>query len=319
MNTSRGLRLQVHLPFSQQPVPFSKLPCIVTHDRSLGERYLQALKQEWNLYRQAMDAPILLRSLTLTGPDPAFFDPSQLRAFLKSMLAGVQLHPDAYFLLKAAPRSLARTHLTQLADMGFRRLSFQVRDFDPVVQEAIGWIQPVSEVAMIHRWAQRARFESVTFSLTYGLPFQSTSSLDQTFEEVQALAPERITFSPIDSQARQQLPYPFKSEDFPTGSHLASLQQRGRAWLSKLGYRDIGMNHFARKEDPIFQARKTPTMPPVLGHLHLHLGLGAQSDLWIATGRNHSDYHGYLNLVEQGLFPLTWAHEFTAEELAARQ
>src|SRR4029079_18086724 len=92
----------------------------------------------------------------------------------------------------------------------------------------------------------------------YGLPFQTKSSISQTVDTVRRLRPDRIAFYAYahvpwikPSQRR------FTEADLPSGDDKRALYELGRRMLEDVGYREIGMDHFALETDSLWRATRS--------------------------------------------------------------
>jgi len=77
------------------------------------------------------------------------------------------------FSFETNPRSTTKEHLVALYNAGFRRVSFGIQDFDPIVQKEINRIQSFELVKEKVDLAREIGFTSVNFDLVYGLPKQT--------------------------------------------------------------------------------------------------------------------------------------------------
>src|SRR5690606_30435695 len=92
------------------------------------------------------------------------------------------------------PNNTSIEHLQTLYQLGFRRVSFGVQDYDPGVQKAINRIQPFENVERVTLSARAIGFKSISHDLVFGLPFQSWNSVSETIEKTILLKPDRIAF-----------------------------------------------------------------------------------------------------------------------------
>src|SRR5690606_36168506 len=81
-----------------------------------------------------------------------------------------------------------------LYDLGFRRISFGVQDYDPRVQKAINRIQPFENVQKVTEIAREIGYDSISHDLVFGLPHQDLNAMKATIEKTKLLNPDRIAF-----------------------------------------------------------------------------------------------------------------------------
>src|SRR5690606_26377199 len=112
--------------------------------------------------------------------------------------------------------------------------------------------------ADVHRVMDEARrigYTSINFDLIYGLPRQTLESITDTMARSMSLQPDRISFY---SYAHVPWLKPgqrhYSEEDLPSGPDKLALYVIGRQMITDVGYRDVGMDHFALPSDSLWQA-----------------------------------------------------------------
>src|SRR5690606_17500789 len=123
-----------------------------------------------------------------------FFQAENLHRLVVGLLNGATLSETASFSFEAHPANTSKTHLQTLYDLGFRRLSLGIQDFDPQVQYLINRHQTVEDVERVMQQAREIGYTSINFDLIYGLPLQTKSTVRDTVEKSLALSPDRISF-----------------------------------------------------------------------------------------------------------------------------
>lgn len=319
--------LYIHLPFCESLCTFCGCTKIITKNHGLEETYVNAVLREWELYTKFLKSPYPLYDLHLGGGTPTFFSSKNLTKLVEGILRSCTMKSDRSFSFEAHPNVTSKEHLAVLGELGFRRVSFGVQDFDPRVQKAIKRIQSFETVAEVTNAARRFGFTSVNFDLVYGLPFQNPVSLATTIDQVLKLRPDRIAFY---SYAHVPWIKPsqrsFSESDLPTGEAKRGLYEVGKNLLTKAGYVEVGMDHFALPGDDLFEAMKnsklhrnfmgyTPSKTQVL----IGLGMSAISDLGDLYVQNSKSLDTYLLNVENKNFPLEHGHELSESERLARQ
>jgi oxygen-independent coproporphyrinogen-3 oxidase len=326
-NESKGISLYIHLPFCESLCTYCACNTRITKNHHVELRYIQAVLDEWELYRYVFGAQPLLRELHLGGGTPTFFSPQNLRHLLESILKNCSIHPQHEFSFEGHPNNTAREHLHTLADLGFRRVSFGVQDLDPRVQEAIHRLQPLSHLQRAVQEARQEGFTSIGFDLIYGLPYQTVPTISNTFREVIRLNPDRIAFY---SYAHVPWLKPgqrgYEDADLPTDVQKRELYETGRALLLEAGYHEIGMDHFARRHDALFRMRECGKlhrnfMGYTTSNTDLLIGLGASaiSDAKYAYAQNLKGVEEYESLVSQQNLPILKGHLQTPEDQLIRR
>lgn len=132
------------------------------------------------MYVEWMGERPLIEEIHLGGGTPTFFSPENLALLIKGILEWASL-PDSYeFSFEGHPNNTTYEHLKVLYDLGFRRVSFGVQDYDPQVQKAIHRIQPFEAVEKVTLAARELGYTSISHDLVFGLPFQNLEGFTET-------------------------------------------------------------------------------------------------------------------------------------------
>ncbi|PIB35408.1 oxygen-independent coproporphyrinogen III oxidase [Reichenbachiella sp. 5M10] len=326
-HANNGLSLYIHLPYCESLCTYCGCNTRITVNHAVEEPYIDALLQEWQLYLALFDQRPHLAQIHLGGGTPTFFSPDNLQRLIDGLLAQADLTPHASLSFEAHPNNTTATHLQTLYDLGFRRISLGIQDFDIEVQKIVHRIQTFETVSEVVENARNIGYNSINFDLIYGLPKQTLESVRMTFEKVAQLVPDRIAFY---SYAHVPWVKPgqrsFSEADLPSPQDKRDLYELGKVRLSELGYHEIGMDHFARATDELYIAAQT-------GKLHrnfmgytthtsdLLLGLGASSigDTGEAYGQNIKGVEAYMRTVAAGHLPVYRGHLLSPEQHSIRK
>jgi oxygen-independent coproporphyrinogen-3 oxidase len=323
-----GAALYIHIPFCQSLCTYCGCNTRITRNRAVGQPYVDTLIQEWELYRSKLGVEkIALEELHLGGGTPTFLAPAELEILMKGILKNAQVLPNAEFSLEADPRVTTREQLEMLARFGFKRLSLGIQDFDPKVQDIVHRIQSVEQVREVTENARALGYASVNYDLIYGLPLQTRESIKNTIEAVRGLRPDRIAFY---SYAHVPWIKPgqrrFTEADLPSGDEKRELYELGRRMLEEVGYREIGMDHFALESDSLwtasvdgslhrnFMGYTSRQVSPLIG-----LGVSAIGDAWTAFAQNEKVLETYQGRVQKGELPILRGHVLDAEDQIIRR
>lgn len=312
-----NLALYIHLPFCESLCTFCGCNKRITKNHGVEQPYLEALRQEWTLYQALLPEVVVLEEVHLGGGTPTFFAAEGLRAFLEDIFSTVKLHPQAQMSLEGHPNHTDTSHLKALASLGFKRISFGVQDYDPVVQKAIHRMQSYEQVAKVTAQARGAGFEFISHDLVFGLPFQTPDAVKDSIEKTIALKPDRISF-----YSYAHVPWVkgtgqrgFSEEHLPLGEQKRTLYELGKAMLEEAGYHEIGFDHFALETDELFKARQEGSLHRnFMGYTttrseHLiGLGVSAIGDIGTAYAQNEKTLEGYYAALHQGRLPVFRGH-----------
>ncbi len=327
-NASEGISLYIHLPFCESLCTFCACHKRITKQHSVELPYIKTLLKEWDLYCASFPQKPRIKEIHLGGGTPTFFSPENLALLIEGILAKSEQTPDFEYSFEAHPNNTQREHLQTLYQLGFRRVSFGVQDYDAKVQQTIHRIQPYENVAQVNTWAREIGYLSVSQDLIFGLPFQTPQSISRTIRLTQTLQPDRIAFYsyahvPWIKNVGQR---GYDEKDLPTAEQKRALYEIGKQLLTELGYEEIGMDHFALSGDALFEAAQNKTLhrnfmgyTPNKTQLMIGLGMSAIGDSWYAFAQNAKEVETYTAQVEQGQLPLLRGHFLSNEDLVIRK
>ncbi|ROI09350.1 oxygen-independent coproporphyrinogen III oxidase [Chryseobacterium sp. H3056] len=327
-NDTEGISLYIHLPFCEQLCTFCACHKRITKQHSVETPYLESVLKEWDLYVKLFGRTPKIKELHLGGGTPTFFSPANLRILLEGIFAKAEIAEHPEFSFEGHPNNTTREHLQTLYDLGFRRASFGVQDYDPKVQKAINRIQPFENVKNVTEMAREIGYRSISHDLVFGLPFHTWEKMEFTIRKTLELKPDRLAF-----YSYAHVPWikgvgqrGFDENDLPSGEEKRKLYTNGKKLLEELGYIEVGMDHFALPHDDLYQSM-------ISGNIHRNfmgytssktklmvgLGMSAISDSWYAFAQSNKTVEEYQKIVEEGIIPVVKGHVLNEEDLIIRK
>ncbi|MDM1337980.1 oxygen-independent coproporphyrinogen III oxidase [Acinetobacter indicus] len=327
-NASEGISLYIHLPFCESLCTFCGCHKRVTKRHEVEQPYIQAVLKEWDLYCQLLPDRPMIKEIHLGGGTPTFFSVAHLQQLIQGILAKATVAPEHQFSFEGHPNNTTREHLQALYDLGFRRVSYGVQDYNEKVQKAIHRIQPYKHVQRVTEWARDIGYTSISHDLVFGLPFQNLDDVLNTIQQTTQLNPDRLAF-----YSYAHVPWikgngqrGFKDDDVPKDELKRTLYEEGKKKLLAHGYHEIGMDHFALKSDAMYQAFQQGSLHRnFMGYtasktqLMIGLGLSSISDSWYSFAQNEKTLEDYYARLEQNEIPVFRGHVLTAEDLMIRR
>ncbi|MDM1770104.1 MULTISPECIES: oxygen-independent coproporphyrinogen III oxidase [Acinetobacter] len=327
-NASEGISLYIHLPFCESLCTFCGCHKRVTKRHEVEQPYIQAVLKEWDLYCQLLPDRPMIKEIHLGGGTPTFFSVAHLQQLIQGILAKAIVAPEHEFSFEGHPNNTTREHLQALYDLGFRRVSYGVQDYNEKVQKAIHRIQPYEHVQRVTEWARDIGYTSISHDLVFGLPFQNLEDVLHTIQQTTQLNPDRLAF-----YSYAHVPWikgngqrGFKDDDVPKDELKRTLYEEGKKKLLAHGYHEIGMDHFALKSDAMYQAFQQGSLHRnFMGYtasktqLMIGLGLSSISDSWYSFAQNEKTLEDYYARLEQNEIPVFRGHVLTAEDLMIRR
>jgi len=322
-NNKKGISLYIHLPFCESLCTYCACNTRITKNHKVEENYLQAVIQEWHHYLELFHEPPIIRELHIGGGTPTFFSPENLEKLITNILKVGKIHPQAEFSFEGHPNNTTQAHLQQLFELGFKRVSFGVQDLDYKVQKTINRIQPFENVERVTNESREIGYQSISYDLVYGLPFQTKESVENTVKQIITLKPDRISFY---SYAYVPWLKPgqrgYEDSDLPSDVVKRSLYETGRKLFLEAGYVDIGMDHFALPADALALAQHGGTLHRnFMGYTttatNLLIGLGASSisDAHYGYAQNLKKVEEYEEKIFNGEWAVFKGHHQSDEDL----
>ncbi|MFO0878753.1 MAG: oxygen-independent coproporphyrinogen III oxidase [Gemmataceae bacterium] len=293
--------LYVHIPFCQQLCYYCActkeiIPPQKRRECDPAEGLLEHLELEAGRIANLL-GPRPVEQLHLGGGSPTFLTPAQLERLGEILARHFVLTNHGERAVEVDPRVTTREHLETLRGLGFNRISLGVQDFSPRVQQAVHRQQPFEMVQQCVETVRSLGFGSINFDLIYGLPFQTLDSMADTLEKTLRLAPDRVAFyrlAVIPEIFRWQ--NVFRPDDLPGGDIPLDLNLLAIQTFLEAGYDFIGLDHFARPDEALFQAREAGTLRRNFQGMTTRkdleivgLGPSAISQLESAFAQNHKD------------------------------
>lgn len=326
-NSTEGVSLYIHLPFCESLCTFCGCHKRITKNHSVEDTYITALLKEWDMYVSYLGEKPVLQELHFGGGTPTFFKAENLKRLIEGLKEKAIVPSTAKWSIEGHPNNTTKAHLEVLAELGFSRISFGVQDYDPKVQKAINRVQPYQHVQTVTETARNLGFNSICHDLVYGLPFQTLDSIILTIDHTLALKPERIAL-----YSYAHVPWikgngqrGFKDEDIPKDNEKRALYEYAKSKLLEVGYKEIGIDHFALPHDDLYMAFSEDRMHRnFMGYsdskteVMIGIGVSSISDSWNAFAQNEKSVEAYYKLLEENKLPVVKGHLLNEEDLEIR-
>lgn len=327
-NQKEGISLYIHLPFCESLCTFCGCHKRVTKRHEVEQPYIQAVLKEWDLYCELLEEKPIVKEIHLGGGTPTFFSVEHLTQLIKGILAKAKIAPEHEFSFEGHPNNTTYEHLQGLYDLGFRRVSYGVQDYNETVQKAIHRIQPYENVKQVTEWAREIGYTSISHDLVFGLPFQSLEDVLTTIGQTNTLMPDRLAL-----YSYAHVPWikgngqrGFKDADVPKDEIKRQCYEEGKKKLLAHGYHEIGMDHFALESDSMYQAFKEGSLHRnFMGYtasktqVMIGLGISSISDSWYSFAQNVKTIEEYYECLEQNEIPVVKGHVLSREDLIIRK
>lgn len=327
-NSTEGISLYIHLPFCESLCTFCACHKRITKRHEVETPYIEAVLKEWNLYCELFNEKPKIKEIHLGGGTPTFFSAEKLEELITEIFKKADKFSNFELSFEGHPNLTSEKQLQTLFNLGARRNSFGIQDYDPIVQKAINRVQSFEQVAKVHNWSKEIGYESISHDLIFGLPFQNENSVRKSIENTIALKPDRIAY-----YSYAHVPWikgvgqrGFNEKDLPKDHEKRHLYELGKQLFFDNGYIEVGMDHFALPSDSLFKAMQSKNlhrnfMGYTAGKTQLMIGLGMSSisDSWYAFAQNEKSLTAYTQKINNGELPIYKGHLLSKEDLIIRK
>lgn len=302
--------LYLHVPFCEALCSYCGCHTTVANRSDRVDHYAQLLMREVELVSEAIGRRQTVSHIHWGGGTPTALAPDDFVSISHSIARRFHVAADAEFAVEIDPRHLEQRHVDAFAEAGVNRASLGVQDFNPVVQTAIGRIQSFEQTERAVRRLRNIGVERVNFDLMYGLPHQTAQSVARSVATALTLKPSRVSlfgYAHVPWMKKHQELIPTAA--LPDSSERLAQVRIAAAELASAGYIAIGLDHFARADDPLaiaqskhqlhrnFQGYTTDGAAALIG-----LGASAIGSLPQGYVQNSPNLKTYREAIERGQF-----------------
>ncbi len=316
------ISLYLHVPFCRRLCWFCACRTQGTTSDAPVIAYVATLKAELAILARHLPRNVSLARLHWGGGTPTLLSASQISDLAASVFNVLPMAANGEFSVEIDPNEVDEARLDALAAAGMNRASIGVQDFDPEIQKTIGREQPYDLTRRVAGMIRERGVKSLNADILYGLPHQTRPRIADSVQKLLTLSPDRVAlygYAHVPWMSRRQQMIP--SDSMPTPEERLRLFETARELFVWDGYREIGIDHFARPEDSMAVAQHT-------GHLRRNfqgytadtapilIGLGASSISRFPQGyaQNVSGTSDYTKSVRAGHFATHRGHAFSAED-----
>ena len=321
----RPLSLDLYAPNSSSSCFYCHLNQLIPANHST-ETYSNYLLREIRLQGQLFKGDSKVDQIYFGGGSPAFLNDSQLNTLTQEIKRYFTLVEGGDFCVEIDTRQLINCSMRALNEMGFNCAIVGVQDFDQQAQHSEQCIQ--SEEAAVHtvRNIRRAGFKSVRVELSYGLTGQDLDKFASRLDKIIETDPDQVKLLNYQHLIEEFKP---QSNNILTGLPATvtkfEMTLLAISRLAEAGYSHIGMNLFARYDDPLAVAQRQGRLHYGLRGFSIHpdcdhvaLGVSGIGRIGPILHQNHCDLLQYYDKLEQNILPILRGIELNADDLLRR-
>jgi len=244
--------LYLHVPFCQRMCWYCGCHTKVVGRYEPIHDYAETLAREADLVADALPGRLRVSHLHFGGGSPTTLSEDDFRMIMARLGQRFDFVPDAELAVEIDPRTMTDAMAEALAESGINRISFGVQDFNTKVQEAINRVQSFDDTKAVLDILRRHGINAVNLDLMYGLPHQGVADAERTVDLAVDLGPDRLSvfgyahvpWMKTHQKMIDEVALPGAAERFEQAEAVARR-------LAEHGYVRIGLDHFARSDDPM--------------------------------------------------------------------
>lgn len=251
------LSLYVHIPFCDRLCWFCACHTKMTRRYEPVAAFLDALFCEICTVGDILDGRGRVRALHFGGGSPTMLRADDIVRLGSALKTAFNFADNAEISVELDPNDMDEARFDALAEIGMTRASLGVQDFDPRVQKAINREQTFEQTKAVVDGVRARGVRSVNLDLLYGLPHQTLQSVADTIRQALTLSPDRIAIF-----GYAHVPW-FKKHQtmideawLPGPEERFEQQQETARIIREAGYQAIGIDHFAKPDDPLATAAR---------------------------------------------------------------
>ena len=252
VDPDKPISVYVHVPFCEKLCWYCGCHTTIPNGYDRIARYFETLQVEIELWRDALGHHGGASHLHFGGGTPNALNAEHMLATLEALHSGFHITEDAEIAAELDPRTLDLEMIRALAAGGLTRASLGVQDFNEKVQRAVNRLQPYDLVKDAVERLRAWDISGLNFDLLFGLPHQTVETVRESAKLAASLSPDRVS-----AFGYAHVPWFAKHQKAIDESALPGTHERFDQFnvivetLQAEGYDAIGLDHFARKDDPL--------------------------------------------------------------------
>lgn len=259
------ISLYIHVPFCASMCSYCACHTRITDDYNFVKTYVDSLIREIETisfligYNKANTCKV--GQIHWGGGTPTYLKPHDIKSIFDAVNRCFDLSDIHEHAMEIDPRTVNEDIASCLQEIGVNRVSMGIQDMDTDVQKAINRIQPAKIVEKAINSVRKAGIDKLNFDLIYGLPLQTEKSVKNSTATILQFSPSRLSVF-----GYAHVPWFKKNQDRLNAYDLPDSLQRYDIYrsisqaLTEDGYKEIGIDHFAKENDELYDSYINKTM-----------------------------------------------------------
>ncbi len=251
----QGVDLYIHIPFCNSVCSFCGCNIKITKDSKQHQQYIDAVKLQWQLYKQFIPN-IKISSIYIGGGTPNALSSN----LLENLLDNFAPHFMNNFTgtIEVDPRINGFQFFKTASNYQFSKIIIGVQDFNPTITGNVNRHQSLEDISSTITTARNFRINEICLELIFGLPLQTKENVQNPLRVgLQQLNPEQLILYPL-----AKAPWQEKTQQVLGDFTLPPLEKKYEIMTScdqiikEHGLCHIGANCYISKDSSLSKHKK---------------------------------------------------------------
>ena len=322
-----NLSFYIHFPYCPRLCHYCACNSYAMPQKVDVEKYIKALHKEIDMILPLLNSNRKISQIHYGGGTPTAMPLNAIKELNQHLLSSFQTIEKPEIAIECHPGYLDEKGWQTLAEAGFTRMSLGIQDFNADVLKTVNRkpsLIPIEEVFKI----LRQKNIKINLDFLYGLPIQTPESFYNTISKAVALSPDRlVTFSYAHVPWIKKAQLILEKAGLPTPENKEKMFENAAQLLEKEGYVRIGMDHFVKQDDELFEALQNHRL-----HRNFQgyctrrttaqvyaFGVTGISQLTSAYAQNTKDIAEYVDEVFNGKIPVRKGYQLNKNQQLVRE
>jgi oxygen-independent coproporphyrinogen-3 oxidase len=322
LKASSKISLYIHIPFCPKLCYYCGCNTKVTNSYSPISDYLKALINEISVISETLTNRHTVDHIHFGGGSPTILNPDDFSLIIEALKTNFNVKENADIAIEIDPRQLSEGKVATYAKHGVNRASLGVQDFNQKVMTSVNRTQPFHLTYQAINLLNEYDITNINIDLMYGLPYQTNERIKRTADLAAALKPKRIAlFGYAHVPWMKKHMQLIDINTLPNASDRFDLFTVSSGQLIQHGYHQVGIDHFAFKNDELFKALENKTLRRnfqgyTADNSDAVIGIGNSAISSFPQGyyQNTVEQRNYIDIANSKQFPISKSLSFTKKD-----
>jgi oxygen-independent coproporphyrinogen III oxidase len=291
--------------------------------------YVNALLKEIGMVKALLDPGRKVSQIHYGGGTPNALPVEYIEQINRFILENFDLIDDPEIAIECHPAYLTKDYMQRMVKSRFNRFSLGIQDFDETVLKTVNREPAIMPVGRIIDYFKNLDGKiKVNLDFIYGLPHQTPESFADTIQKAISYSPDRIvTFSYAHVPWFKKHQVILEKAGLPDAETKVSMFESAFSLLHENGYKDIGMDTYAKGEDELVLALQNNELHRnfqgyctrrTTGQVYA-FGVSSISQLHDSYAQNTKDISEYVRKMNNGSFAVEKGYKMNFTEIVIRE